>query len=169
MKTAIAIALCLLVVLPEVSGQVPEARSQVPETRGQVPEATGRVRGFREASPKRDAPRGASRSLGKKILFTTIGAAGGFAAGLYFGLKYFDDALYSDRKVWTCIAIGTAAGGVAGALLAPDATTMPTWKRSPPDAILPADAAALTSIRLGTRSLEHRALVDRVRRVSGGA
>jgi hypothetical protein len=58
-----------------------------------------------------------SRSTTKRVLWTVAGAGAGFAAGVFIGLNKFDDALYSDRKVWTSAIVGAAAGGVAGALL----------------------------------------------------
>jgi len=56
-------------------------------------------------------------STTKRVLWTVVGAGAGFAAGVFIGLNKFDDALYSDRKVWTSAIVGAAAGGVAGALL----------------------------------------------------
>ena len=55
------------------------------------------------------------------MLWTVAGAGAGFAAGVFIGLNKFDDALYSDRKVWTSAIVGAAAGGVAGALLSRNA------------------------------------------------
>lgn len=56
-------------------------------------------------------------STGKRVAWTVIGAAAGFGAGLFIGLNQFDDAIDSDRKVWTSAIVGAAGGGVAGALL----------------------------------------------------
>ncbi len=65
-----------------------------------------------------DSPEQAGRrSTTKRVLWTVVGAGAGFAAGVFIGLNKFDDALYSDRKVWTTAIVGAAAGGVAGALL----------------------------------------------------
>jgi hypothetical protein len=63
-----------------------------------------------------------SRSTTKRVLWTVVGAGAGFAAGVFIGLNKFDDALYSDRKVWTSAIVGAAAGGVAGALLSRNTT-----------------------------------------------
>jgi cytochrome bd-type quinol oxidase subunit 2 len=58
-----------------------------------------------------------SRSSGKRIAWTVIGAAAGFGAGVFLGLNAFDDATDSDRKVWTTALVGAAAGGLAGAFI----------------------------------------------------
>lgn len=58
-----------------------------------------------------------TRSSGKRIAWTVIGAAAGFGAGVFLGLNAFDDAVNSDRKVWTTAIVGAAAGGLAGAFL----------------------------------------------------
>lgn len=54
------------------------------------------------------------RGAGKTVLWTSIGAGAGFGLGVYFGLRAFDDAINSDRKVWTAAIAGAAAGGVLG-------------------------------------------------------
>jgi hypothetical protein len=58
-----------------------------------------------------------SRSTGKRVAWTVLGAAAGFGAGVFLGLNKFDDAINSDRKVWTTAIVGAAAGGVTAALL----------------------------------------------------
>jgi hypothetical protein len=63
------------------------------------------------------APAPKSSSTGKHVAWTVVGAAAGFGAGLFLGLNKFDDAIDSDRKVWTSAIVGAAAGGVAAALL----------------------------------------------------
>jgi hypothetical protein len=62
-------------------------------------------------------PQGRRSSTGTRVVWTLIGAGLGFGAGLVFGLRQFDDAIDSDRKVWTSALVGAGAGGVAGALL----------------------------------------------------
>ncbi len=52
----------------------------------------------------------------KRALWTAVGVGAGFAAGLFIGLNAFDDAVNSDRKVWTSALVGAAAGGLAGNL-----------------------------------------------------
>ena len=72
------------------------------------------------ADTTRDAPHAPAPRMSattKRVVWTIVGAGAGFAAGVFLGLQKFDDALYSDRKVWTTAIVGAAAGGVAGALL----------------------------------------------------
>ena len=67
----------------------------------------------------------------KRVVWTLVGIGAGFGAGLLIGLNAFDDAINSDRKVWTSALVGAAAGGLAGGLLsknvgrAPSAAAMP--------------------------------------------
>jgi hypothetical protein len=51
------------------------------------------------------------------IAWTVSGAGAGFGVGLWAGLTAFDDAINSDRKVWTSAVVGAAIGGVAGYFL----------------------------------------------------
>ena len=53
----------------------------------------------------------------KRTLWTIVGIGAGFGAGLLIGLGAFDDAIDSDRKVWTTALVAAAAGGLAGNLL----------------------------------------------------
>ena len=53
----------------------------------------------------------------KRVVWTLVGIGAGFGAGLFLGLNAFDDAVNSDRKVWTSALVGAAAGGLAGNLL----------------------------------------------------
>jgi hypothetical protein len=55
-----------------------------------------------------------------RVVWTLIGAGIGFGAGLMIGLHQFDDAIDSDRKVWTTALVTAAAGGIAGNLLSRD-------------------------------------------------
>ncbi len=50
-------------------------------------------------------------------MWTSIGAGAGFGLGLFAGLTAFDDAINSDRKVWTSAIVGAAAGGTLGYLI----------------------------------------------------
>lgn len=50
-------------------------------------------------------------------LWTIVGAGAGFGLGIYIGLNAFDDAVDSDRKVWTTAFLSAAAGGVLGYLI----------------------------------------------------
>jgi hypothetical protein len=49
-----------------------------------------------------------------RTILTIAGAGGGFVAGVFIGIAAFDDAVNSDRKVWTTSIIGAGAGGVGG-------------------------------------------------------
>jgi hypothetical protein len=63
-----------------------------------------------------NAPK-ANSGTGKRVMWTIIGAAAGFGAGVYFGLNQFDDAVNSDQKVWMSALAFAAAGGVTANLL----------------------------------------------------
>jgi hypothetical protein len=47
-------------------------------------------------------------------LWTFVGAGAGFGLGVWAGLSAFDDAIDSDRKVWTTAVLAATAGGLAG-------------------------------------------------------
>lgn len=64
-----------------------------------------------------DTPQPAARSSKAPIVWTIVGAGAGFGVGLWAGLTAFDDAINSDRKVWTSALVGAAIGGVAGHVL----------------------------------------------------
>ena len=49
-----------------------------------------------------------------QALWTLSGAGAGFGVGLWFGLSAFDDAVNSDRKVWTSAIVGAGVGAIAG-------------------------------------------------------
>ncbi len=51
------------------------------------------------------------------VVWTAVGAGAGFALGTVAGLGMFDDAINSDRKVWTTAIVSAAAGGVVASLL----------------------------------------------------
>jgi hypothetical protein len=59
-----------------------------------------------------------TKSGGRTALWTVVGAGAGFGLGLFLGLGAFDDAVNSDRKVWTSALVGAAAGGTIGYLVA---------------------------------------------------
>jgi hypothetical protein len=49
-----------------------------------------------------------------RTIMTIAGAGGGFTGGVLLGIAAFDDAVNSDRKVWTTAIVGAVAGGVGG-------------------------------------------------------
>jgi hypothetical protein len=57
------------------------------------------------------------RRVGATVTWTVVGAGAGFGIGLWAGLTAFDDAINSDRKVWTSALVGAAIGGVGGYLI----------------------------------------------------
>ena len=91
-----------------------------------------------------------TRSSGRAALWTIVGAGAGFGLGLFLGLNAFDDAINSDRKVWTSAIAGAAAGGTLGYLVG----------RSQRSASTPAASAALTEreVRSLAQSVRLRAL-----------
>jgi hypothetical protein len=52
-----------------------------------------------------------------RTIFTSLGTGGGLTLGLFAGIALFDDAIDSNRKVWTLATISTIGGGVGGYLL----------------------------------------------------
>jgi hypothetical protein len=52
-----------------------------------------------------------------RALWTVSGAGAGFGVGLWAGLTAFDDAVNSDRKVWTSAVVGASIGAVGGYLI----------------------------------------------------
>ena len=50
----------------------------------------------------------------REVVWTISGAGAGFGVGLWAGLSAFDDAVNSDRKVWTSAIVGAGVGAVAG-------------------------------------------------------
>ena len=57
------------------------------------------------------------RRIGATVTWTAAGAGAGFGIGLWAGLHAFDDAINSDRKVWTSAAVGAAVGALGGYLI----------------------------------------------------
>ncbi len=70
-------------------------------------------------------PQTKSRSTGKRVMWTLLGAGAGFGAGLLIGLNQFDDAINSDQKVWMSALLGAAGGGIAGGLLSRNVAPSP--------------------------------------------
>jgi len=52
------------------------------------------------------------------VLWTISGAGAGFGICLWAGLSAFDDAINSDRKVWTSAIVGAGVGALGGYLIA---------------------------------------------------
>jgi hypothetical protein len=73
-----------------------------------------------------------------RTIFTLAGGGGGFAVGLVVGLSAFDDAVNSDRKVWTTAALSAVGGAVGGyflgrALDKRQKKPKVTWRSSEPE------------------------------------
>jgi len=51
-----------------------------------------------------------------RTVLTIAGAGAGFATGFYIGFNAYDDAVNSERKLWTTSIIMGAAGAVGGFL-----------------------------------------------------
>ena len=59
----------------------------------------------------------AQKSSRSAALWTIAGAGAGFGIGLSTGLNKYDDAINSDRKVWTSAVVGAAIGAAGGYLI----------------------------------------------------
>jgi len=86
--------------------------------------------GWAAAVTEDEARQSRASSSGKRAVWALIGAGLGFGAGLILGLRWFDDAPHSDRKVWTTAIITAVAGGVAGGVLSGQVDGIP--HRAPP-------------------------------------
>ncbi|MBA2259829.1 MAG: hypothetical protein H0W18_13110 [Acidobacteria bacterium] len=133
-----------------------------------LPVVLGVLLAFAPAAVEAQGPVGGSpvrkSSTAKRVTWTVIGAAAGFGLGAWFGLHKFDDAINSDRKVWTSALLGAAAGGVAGGLLSRNIGPKVT-----PNSQLPTPKGQfvpLQQIELGAESLNDRALLARIRAVN---
>jgi len=67
-------------------------------------------------------------------VWTVVGAGAGFGLGVWAGLTKFDDAINSDRKVWTTAIVSAAAGGVLGFLIDRHRARRPAPAAAPPTA-----------------------------------
>lgn len=57
------------------------------------------------------------KSSRSTAIWTAAGAGAGFGIGLTAGLNKYDDAINSDRKVWTSAVVGAAIGAAGGYLI----------------------------------------------------
>jgi len=64
-----------------------------------------------QPAPKRDEPHK------YRTILMLAGGGGGFLLGTFAGLATFDDAINSDRKVWTTAALSAVGGAVGGYFL----------------------------------------------------
>jgi len=108
----------------------------------------------------------APNSTTKRVAWTLVGIGAGFAAGVFIGLSAFDDAINSDRKVWTSAIVGAAAGGLTAGLISRNAGRGPRVKGTgapslPRDLQLTSWSSAL--------SPDDEALRRRVRAINAGA
>jgi hypothetical protein len=70
-----------------------------------------------DAGDRPPASSARASSTTKRVVWTLVGIGAGFGAGVFLGLHAFDDAINSDRKVWTSAIVGAAAGGLAAGLV----------------------------------------------------
>lgn len=66
---------------------------------------------FAQSAPKKE------ESHKYRTILTLAGGGGAFALGVFVGLNAFDDAVNSDRKLWTTALISAAGGAVGGYFL----------------------------------------------------
>lgn len=90
----------------------------------------------------------ASAQSRSEIVWTAAGGGVGFGLGLWAGLTAFDDAVNSDRKVWTSAIVGAGVGAVAGYLIGRARTD-----RSRP-------AKAVNEMRRGQHAAAERRLLE---------
>ena len=102
------------------------------------------------------------------MVWTLVGIGAGFGAGVFLGLHAFDDAINSDRKVWTSAIVGAAAGGLAAGLLSRNVGRAPAWTTCEPAS----GGLASGALDVGpgpSTSEDEEILRRRVREVSAGA
>ena len=119
-----------------------------------------------DAGDRSSAAPARASSRTKRVVWTLVGIGAGFGAGVFLGLHAFDDAINSDRKVWTSAIVGAAAGGLAAGLLSRNVGRAPGVKTT--GAIRPVTDVRLapwTSGRPST-SEDDKMLGRRVRDVS---
>ena len=120
-----------------------------------------------DTGPSAPPPRASSTT--KRVAWTLVGIGAGFAAGVFIGLNAFDDAINSDRKVWTSAIVGAAAGGLAAGLISRNVGRGPRVKSTGASSLpvnlelTPWPAAGLST------SEDDEALRRRVRAINAGA
>ena len=97
-----------------------------------------------------------------RAIWTAVGAGGGFGVGVWAGLAAFDDAINSDRKVWTSAIVGAGAGAVAGYLIgrARDDRPHPSRHRPSAEAPRPIDPRIMERLASSVRLPNNRAGSD---------
>jgi hypothetical protein len=83
-----------------------------------------------------------------RVLGTVVGAAAGIGAGLLIGLAAYDDAVNSERKIWTLTAVTTAAGAVAGYAIGARVTRRAMSLPTAADRLTASHAMIATGVRL---------------------
>jgi hypothetical protein len=83
------------------------------------------------ASPAVASP--GTRGTGSRVAWTVAGVGIGFCAGLWTGLKAFDDDIYSDREIRALAAYGAhrldgASGSLVNLKARPDGVVPPLRK-----------------------------------------
>lgn len=68
-------------------------------------------------APMSRAQESMRRSKWAPWIGASIGTAAGFGLGMLTGLRFYDDAVNSDMKVWRSAYVGAAIGGVSGYLV----------------------------------------------------
>jgi hypothetical protein len=76
--------------------------------------AFGSTAQAQSAAPPTPSSAKSRRSI---VVWTIAGAGAGFGIGLSAGLNKYDDAINSDRKVWTSAVVGAAIGAAGGYLI----------------------------------------------------
>jgi hypothetical protein len=109
-----------------------------------------------------------SRGSGLQAIWMAVGAGAGFGVGLWAGLTAYDDAVNSDRKVWTSAVVGAAVGGMTGYLIGRTrrgrtrpATTRLSPRDWPTDATLARELAR--SVRFGRTAPVDGSSPDQIR------
>jgi hypothetical protein len=100
-----------------------------------------------------------TRSGGRTTLWTIVGAGAGFGLGLALGLHAFDDAVNSDRKVWTSALVGAAAGGTLGYVIG--RSRRPSQSPTLQSRLSEREVGSLArSVRLGSLRDRHAAMLQ---------